>query len=236
MTAPGGRRDLDRTEILRLLAKVDDVLTQHGQSVVVYVVGGANISLTVDESRTTVDIDAVIRSGYDALLDAARTVAESEPGLPEDWINADFTGGDNPTGGLFWQWFDERDRDLPVELFRGHSLVVEGASPLMMLALKTLGHRAQGVQDTFTLMRLTGLRTPQEIGRNLARFTGERINLARFTGERIFHIQGSDAVYPRIDPEFRHIFDNLPADLRTLELPAAPQKTPRTWMRRRTET
>jgi hypothetical protein len=198
------RKELSRTEIRRLFTRLDEELARRGQSVAVYVVGGANIALTVDGSRTTTDIDAVVKAGYEHLVRAARVVAGTESGLPDDWINADFTGGDNPTGGLFWRWFDNRDQDIPEISFTGETLTVELASPEMMLALKTLANRDQDLVDTFTLMRITGITTPEAIGRNLA----------RFTGPRLFRIQGTDAVYPRVDPRFRHIFDNAPADLR----------------------
>lgn len=41
-----------------------------------------------------------------------------------------------------------------------------------MLALKTLANRDQDISDAHKLMRRTGITTPQDLGRNLARFTG----------------------------------------------------------------
>ncbi|MDO5503722.1 MAG: hypothetical protein Q4G67_11165 [Actinomycetia bacterium] len=201
-----GLGNLDRKEILRLLSELDKELAQQNESVVVYVVVGANIAIAVDQSRTTADIDVVVKSGHDQMMKAASRVAAREPDLPADWINSDFTGGDNPTGGLFWQWFDRRDEDDPTIVRQGSALIVEAASPQMMLALKTLGNREQDLSDTYQLMRLTNIMTPEGLGKNLARFTGPRIFQAQ---------SGSGLVpCPRIDPTFAHIFDNAPPDIR----------------------
>lgn len=197
--------------IRRLLGELNEELERRGQQVAVYVVGGANMALAVDSSRTTTDIDAVVESGHEQLTAAAAAVAESEPGLAPDWINSEFTGGDNPTGGLIWQWFDNRDDDEPVSLFHGKALEVQGASAEMMLALKTLANRDQDISDTHKLMRRTGMKTPQELGRNLA----------RFTGPRIFQVQGTMTLHPRIDPDFGHIFESIPDDLKPP--PAQPE-------------
>lgn len=199
--------------IRRLLGKLNAELERRGQKVVVYVVGGANMALAVDSVRTTTDIDAVVKHGHQQLTAAAAAVAGTEPGLAPDWINSEFTGGDNPTGGLIWQWFDKRDDDEPVSLFEGSGLDVQGASAEMMLALKTLANRDQDISDAHKLMRRTGIVTPTGLGRNLA----------RFTGRRIFEVQGTMTLHPRIDPEFRHIFDSLPEDMRPV--PAQPDRS-----------
>lgn len=169
----------------------------------IYVVVGANIAMAVDESRTTTDIDVVVKRGFDVVFDAARAVARDEIGLGDDWVNAAFTGN-TPGGGIAWSWFDNRDRDTPATVFKGSALLVELASPEMMLALKTLAQRPQDMDDIYTLMRRTEIRTPEGIGRNLA----------RFTGRRIFDAQGEPGMFINIDPKFRAIFDGAPDDLR----------------------
>ncbi|MDR2379524.1 MAG: hypothetical protein LBD70_08900 [Bifidobacteriaceae bacterium] len=107
-------------------------------------------------------------------------------------------------GGIVWQWFDRKDRDTPATAFQGRALTVDLASPEMMLALKTLAGRPQDREDAYKLMRMTGLRTPEQVGRNLA----------RFTGERIFRAQGGPGMFIHIDPEFKELFARAPADLR----------------------
>lgn len=199
-------KDLTVDDIRRLLTKLDAELARQGHKAVVYIVGGANIALTLDRSRTTTDIDAVIKQGFEYVLKAARAVASTEEGLGADWLNAAFTG-DKPDGGLTWPWMDNRDADTPSTAYKGDALTVELASPQMMLALKTLAQREKDLDDIYLLMRTTGITTPLELGRNLA----------KFTGRRIFDAQQEPAMYLHIDPEFRYIFDNAPDDLRPVE-------------------
>ena len=197
------QKDLTRDEIERLLRKLDADLHAHGNKAIIYIVGGANIALAVDDTRSTTDIDVVVKKGFDVVFAAAKRVAATEPGLGKDWLNAQFTGG-TPDGGMTWPWIDNKDADQPSVLFDGQGLTVQLASPEMVLALKTLAQRPRDLEDMYILMRMTGIRTPLELGRNLA----------RFTGPRIFRAQGTPGMFIHIDPEFRNVFDNAPADLR----------------------
>ena len=197
-------KELTPSEIKRLLLLLSDELRYQGKKAIIYVVGGANISLTLDISRTTKDIDTVIKDGYDAVMAAAQAVAAREPGLGHDWINSEFTGGNNPIGGLQWQWFDNRSVDIPTTYLATGSLIVETASPEMMLALKTIAGREHDVQDAHKLMRMTGLRTYVELLRNLE----------TFTGPRLFQAQGQPTTSIHIRDNIRLILDNAPEDLR----------------------
>ncbi|MCL1906644.1 MAG: hypothetical protein FWG08_01800 [Propionibacteriaceae bacterium] len=204
---------LDRAYMEHLLRKLDEVLVERGQRAVVYVVGGANIAMALDASRTTRDIDVVVKHGDGIVFDAARKVAESEEGLADDWLNNQFTGG-TKEGGMTWPWIDNKDLDAPLTVFAGDGLVVELASREMMLALKTLAQRPQDLPDIYLLMRELGIATPEGIGKNLA----------RFTGERIFRAQGTAGMFIHIDPKFRRIFDNAPKDLRPPKSPSLLEK------------
>jgi len=206
-------KELNREDINRLLKQLDNVLAARGKSLSIYVVGGANIALTVDGARTTTDIDVVITDGAEALREAAIEVARGEPGLGEDWLNDELSGGSYGSG-LQWGWFDNRDADDPTPLFHGQGLQVELASPEMMVALKTIAGRPRDRADLYKLMRLTGIKTPQQLGKNLA----------KFTGDRFFKEQAKPGMYLHIDPEFREIFDNAPADLRPAETPESKWK------------
>lgn len=201
-------KELDADEIKRLLHRLDDVLNDRGHRVELYVVGGANMALAVDSRRSTTDVDAVVKRGFDVVFDAAAEVAKTEPGLPADWLNPEFTGG-TPDGGLAWSFFDNSEDDEPSTLFEGRSLTVKLASPEMMLALKTLASRDRDMNDIYALMRMTGIRTPQELGRNLV----------RFTGPRIIHEQGKPWMPHHIDPSFTFILDNAPDDLQPAPKP-----------------
>lgn len=196
-------KELTSGDIRRLLGELDKELAKAGERAVLYVVGGANIALAFDTGRTTTDVDAVVKQGFDAVWAAAKRVADSEPGLGEDWLNSAFTGG-TPDGGVSWSWMDNKDADEPSTFFEGESLSVQLASPEMMLALKTLSSRDKDLDDIYLLMRATGIRDAQGLGRNLA----------RFTGRRIFDAQGSPWMYFHIDPTFSYILDNAPDDPR----------------------
>lgn len=198
------RKELSADEILRLLSLVSDELMSREQKATIYLVGGANIALVVDAACTTNDIDAAIKRGYTEVTAAAQAVAEREPDLAADWLNAEFTAGEGQTGGLSRQWFDNRDADKPQTVFASDALTVELASPEMMLALKTLAGRYQDLNDAFALMRLTGLRTYAELSRNIE----------RFTGRRLFESQGKPTTFIDVRHSIRRILDNAPEDLR----------------------
>ncbi len=205
------KKVLTKEEILRLLTRLDTDLAEHGQKATIYIVGGANIALAVDTTRTTTDIDVVVKRGLSTIVEAARRVAASEPGLGDDWLNAEFTNNQYDSG-MTWSWLDNKEVDNPGTVYVGRNLQVELASPEMILALKTLVQRPQDLDDIYKLMRITGIKTPLELGRNLA----------RFTGRRIFDMQGTPGMFLHIDPQFRNIFDNAPSDLRLVE----PEKRP----------
>ncbi len=200
-------KELSGNDIHRLLGLLDQELQRRGQAAKLYVVGGANITLALDQSRTTNDIDVVVKQGFDIVFDAAKAVSDAEPGLGPDWMNSDFTAG-KPDGGMSWSWMDNKEKDQPSIGYQGPALTVELASPRMMLALKTLANRAKDRADIYLLMEATGIRTPDELGRNLA----------QFTGRRIFDEQGRPGMPFHIDPAFSDIFEDAPPHLRS-ELP-----------------
>ncbi|GAB3815781.1 hypothetical protein GCM10028820_13930 [Tessaracoccus terricola] len=202
MTGP----ELDRARLMWLLEELDKELLQRGQRARLYVVGGANMALAIDETRTTADVDSVVKEGWGVVFDAAEAVASRESGVPLDWLNSDFTGG-TPDGGIAWSWMDEAAADTPAVGYAGDALTLELASPEMMLALKTLAQRDKDLADIYVLMRLTGIRSAEALGRNLA----------RFTGRRIFDDQGRPGMPFHIDPAFSRILDNAPEDLRPEE-------------------
>ena len=195
-----------RDEIKRLFKQLDQALKAQGDVVWIYVVGGANIALVIDGSRSTSDIDVVVRRGMDALARAAATVAKSNPGLQADWINTEFTGN-TYDGGITWSWFDNQHLDEPETFYESDNLKVELASTLMLLALKALDTRPQGRADLYNLMRLTGLRTKQEVG----------ANLRRFTGDRLFESQGKPGTFVHVFQALNEAFEELPQDLRPPE-------------------
>lgn len=79
------RHEFTATEIIDLLSELDKRLKTRGISAAVFVVGGAAIAVTSNDSpRRTEDIDAITRDR--AVLEEARAMAKDRK-LPEDWLN-----------------------------------------------------------------------------------------------------------------------------------------------------
>jgi hypothetical protein len=79
------RNEFTATEIIDLLSELDKRLRAQHISAAVFVVGGAAIAVTSNDSpRRTEDIDAITRDG--AVLDEARAIARDRK-LPENWLN-----------------------------------------------------------------------------------------------------------------------------------------------------
>lgn len=194
---------MNQQRIKDLLGKYEMLLRQQGSFVTIYVVGGANIAMSVNRRRTTHAIDVVFLQGREEGVKAAIALANSE-GVSDDWLNDDFSDG-TLYGELSWSYFDNRNQEVLNVIYRGTNLTVALASPNMMLALKTLSGRETDMEDIYLLMKLTGIFTPEGLGRNLA----------KFTGPRIFREQGSPWMPHHIDPEFKHIFKGIKPYLQT---------------------
>ena len=76
---------LDRTDIERLLALLNDELTEHGIIGEIYLVGGAVMCLAYNARASTKDLDAYFEP-TGAIRDGALRVAERE-NYPADWLN-----------------------------------------------------------------------------------------------------------------------------------------------------
>jgi len=167
---------LNNLEITQLLQELDQVLTYNNKEVTIYILGGANIALTIDHFRTTTDIDVEVKKGEEYIAEAANIIANAHPevDLQEDWINDVFT---NYWGGITaWNWLDNKDADKPTVYFSGNALRVELASKEMMLALKTMSARPEkDMDDIKKLMDITGINTLPKLKKNLERFSGKRI-------------------------------------------------------------
>ena len=84
---------LDRQEInnaLNMLSK--DLKKTYGRNVVIEIilVGGASITLNYSFRQGTTDIDVLVSDGVYSIKESVYRVAEAM-GLPDDWLNNDFT-------------------------------------------------------------------------------------------------------------------------------------------------
>ena len=136
------------TELIGLLAEVDEALskdTPAGIMYVLYVIGGAAVG-SVLADRLTQDVDVATETIPPQVLEAAREVAERH-GMPDTWINN--------------QAAEFIEADLPVDAFEtiidGRCLLVRVARPETLLALKIMSGRGKDVNDLLDLAELTGI-------------------------------------------------------------------------------
>ncbi len=81
-------QQLDRARLLEALEALGADLADHGRFVELAIYGGGALMLQFAWRRSTEDVDAVVRAGYDeaALAPSVRRVAE-RMGFERDWLN-----------------------------------------------------------------------------------------------------------------------------------------------------
>lgn len=138
------------SEMMSLVEEVDEVLqaeAEPGVMYVLYVVGGVAMGPVFD-ARMTQDID-VATEGIPAEVSRAAKVVAKRHGISSTWINN--------------QAAEFIDVDLPLEafdiLYAGQSLLVRGAKPEYLLAMKVMSGRGKDLQDIIDLAEATGIVT-----------------------------------------------------------------------------
>ncbi len=153
---PGSRprgRPLDRATLQRAFSSLARHLAARGVRAHIYVAGSAPLVLAHRRSRTTLDVDALAIDPRGPVLEAVREVAR-EQGLPDDWLNDQIR---------FVPILPPR-RDARAEvLFDSESLVVTGASPAHILAMKVRAARKRDLEDIKLLARELGITTMREV-------------------------------------------------------------------------
>ena len=86
LCSPESGRALDRAAIQQAFEGIEEYLAKHGLRAHIYIVEGAALMLAHRRSRSTMDVDALSIDHRDAVLAAARSVAQ-EQGLHDDWLN-----------------------------------------------------------------------------------------------------------------------------------------------------
>lgn len=137
-------------EMMSLVEEVDEVLkteTPPGVMYALYVIGGVAMG-SVFDARMTQDIDVATEAIPADVMRAAEIVAERHD-MSATWINnqaAEFT-----------------NLDLPLEafdvLYAGECLMVRGAKPEYLLAMKVMSGRGKDLQDIIDLAEATGIVT-----------------------------------------------------------------------------
>ena len=108
------------------------------------------MTLAFARERSTHDIDARIDSAHAAVTEAVREIAR-ERQLPGSWLNEQATS-----------FLPRRPDTAAPTLFDAPSLVVTGASPRYLLAMKLRSARGHDEKDVATLIRHLDIRTAEE--------------------------------------------------------------------------
>lgn len=137
--------NFDSSRIQNLLGALDAKLAAAGTRADIYLVGGAAIALSFDNTRATRDLDAVFVP-TEAVRQAAAAVAADED-LPVDWLN-DAVKGFVPPG------IDQAQRVV----YESEHLRVCTASAEHLLAMKVAASRVERDRsDLELLVRQLGL-------------------------------------------------------------------------------
>jgi len=130
--------------LVALLTELGDELRSVGASGSVYIVGGSAMVLAgYTENRVTHDVDAQVTHGHGQVVDAVRKVGRRHD-LPGSWLN------EQATPHL------SRNPDPEARLVFEHpNLVVTAASPSRLLAMKLMAGRAQDIDTSCPMRRLT---------------------------------------------------------------------------------
>ena len=107
------------------------------------------MALEWNETRTTSDVDGVIREGHGAAIKAITAVGRQH-GLTDSWMNEEMTSG-LPRARI-------QERQHSSMKF----LTVKGASARWMLAMKTAAGRAVDVADARTLIEHLKIERPRK--------------------------------------------------------------------------
>ncbi|WP_285135542.1 hypothetical protein [Microbacterium sp. lyk4-40-TSB-66] len=146
---------LTRADIIDGIREIIVRLRAAGNSATIQIVGGAAIALTIDADRpATVDIDGPITPPEDVAAAAAEIARER--GWPITWVN-DEAAMFLPDGmGRSAEWVTLYDQD---------GIVVQAASPAMLLAMKLRALERRGprdADDVAVLLLVLEIRTAEE--------------------------------------------------------------------------
>ena len=164
MDGPEHEERFTRERLTELLHALSDALKERGQRGALYIVGGAAVSLLYNATRRTGDVDARIESDRDAMRLAALEVARRK-GIEATWLNDAV------------RVFIPRQEDTTAKtVISTPHLVVTGASPEFVLAMKLRAERPkdrEDVEELVGMMKLNDVRTGEAVFRRL--FPGKEI-------------------------------------------------------------
>ncbi len=151
--SPESGRALDRAAVQRAFEGIEAHLAERGLRAHIYIVGGAALMLAHRRSRSTMDVDALSIDHRDAVLAAARSVAQ-EQGLHDNWLNDE----------VRWiQVLTSQPDERAQVFFDSPHLVVTGASAAHVVAMKVRAARGRDLEDIKSLVRELEIITMDEV-------------------------------------------------------------------------
>ena len=155
---------LDVADIRSALSEIAAHMQRRRTRGRLYLAGGAAMMLAYDADRMTVDVDAAIEAGYDALIEAVTAIARRR-GWTRSWLNEQAT-----------PYMPSPEHRHGTVVFDHPGLTVVAASAEHMLAMKARAARRSDLSDFRRLVDITGINTPQDISAIVAAtFDGERL-------------------------------------------------------------
>ena len=153
--------DLDGEAVRTLLTELGNRLTAAGLRGEIFVVGGAAMALVYDGSRTTTDIDAILKP-RDLLLTEASAMALTY-NLPTNWLN----------DAVIQMLPNELD-ECPRNIGEFGGLTVSVASPQYLLALKAMVSRKSpaDLDDAAKLCNALGISDEMALEKIVQRYFG----------------------------------------------------------------
>lgn len=139
---------LSRSDILRGLARLDDMAREADKVVDLAVYGGAALALSFDMRVSTRDVDAVVRGSPDFVRSCGAIIAEEE-GWPANWLNDGVKG-----------FLAAKEEMRLMQEFRaadGKGLRVFVPSPEYLFAMKCMAMRAEGIDGSHDISDIEAL-------------------------------------------------------------------------------
>ncbi len=144
---------LNRDGLIEALEALDEELRRQNRRTHIYLFGGACVSLSFDRNRVTGDLDVHVREDHGAVQDAILKIARQR-----DW----------PTTRMNEQGTSMLPRTVDTRtgmLYQSPHLVVTGASPEHIIAMKMRAGRNIDWQGVETVARLSGIESAEELER-----------------------------------------------------------------------
>ncbi len=142
--------EFGRAGIRDALDELSEALARDQRRAHIHLVGGGAMIMLYGRRSLTGDIDVAIAEGHGPVLDAVRSIAASR-GWPSTWLN-----------DLAAMYRPRAPDPAPRPVYSSPSLVVMGASPEYMLAMKLQAARGADAEDLRLLLDECGISAPED--------------------------------------------------------------------------